>query len=192
MARTLAASSTDRGRLLGAVLAATIVSVLSAQPAQAETPPVAMRGLAFVPATVAVQQVAGEPGFPEAHGHVVWTNEDPDTVHTVTFDDPRLVSSGRLATGQRHEAVLSLTGSFTYRCTIHPSMTGTLEVAPAAAGTATTLTTAQGPPTGDGDGGSDGGAALVVRGVGLAAAVGLGWFLVRRRLRPARPGGDGS
>ena len=60
---------------------------------------------------------------------------DSATEHTVTFDDPRLGSSGRLATGQAHNVVFSNPGTFGYRCTIHPAMTGTVVVtAPTSAG----------------------------------------------------------
>jgi hypothetical protein len=135
--------------------------------------------MAFEPATVQVQQVAGEPSFPQAHGHAIWTNED-EAEHTVTFDDSRVVSSGRIATGQRFEAVLTLPGTFTYRCVIHPSMSGAVEVANAPA-TPVTPGSGEGSATGDGDEGSGGLVTLVLVGAGLAVAAVVALLLLRRR-----------
>jgi plastocyanin len=58
--------------------------------------------------------------------HVVWTNEDSDP-HTVTADHGAF-SSQALDTGGKYTLVVRHTGTFTYHCTIHPFMHGTLVV----------------------------------------------------------------
>jgi plastocyanin len=71
---------------------------------------------AFKPAHVVVS-----PGT-----RLVWTNEDQDP-HTVTSDHPGF-SSQALDTGGTYTLVAKRTGTFTYHCTIHPFMHGTLVV----------------------------------------------------------------
>lgn len=177
----MAAHRPRRRRQAGWVLAAALpvvltVVVATAGPALAATE-VTAANLAFAPASAPVQMVAGEPGYPAPHGHVVWTNTDPSAAHTVTFDDARLRSSGPLASGQRHEVVVEAAGTFAYRCTIHPGMTGTLVVSPAPAPVAEPAADAAEPDAGSS---VPPAAALVV----AAGATGLVWFLVRRRSTP--------
>ncbi len=57
---------------------------------------------------------------------VVWTNQD-DTPHTVTGKDKSFASKG-LDTGDKFEKTFSTEGDFTYMCTLHPYMTGTVHV----------------------------------------------------------------
>lgn len=73
-------------------------------------------GFAFVPAELST-----------SGGRVTWTNKD-DAPHTVTFDDASIASSGNLAKGQTFSATFSGTGTYAYKCTIHPSMTGKVTV----------------------------------------------------------------
>ena len=57
---------------------------------------------------------------------VVWTNRDP-MGHTVTgagFD------SGELNPGATYRHTFDTAGTYTYHCTIHPFMTGTVIVTP--------------------------------------------------------------
>jgi plastocyanin len=61
------------------------------------------------------------PGTP-----VVWTNQD-ETPHTVTSKDKSFASKG-LDTGDKFENTFSAEGDFTYICTVHPYMTGTVHV----------------------------------------------------------------
>lgn len=61
-----------------------------------------------------------------AGSEVTWTNEDP-TPHTVTADGGAF-DSRQLEPGERFSAVLSQPGAFAYRCEIHPTMTGTVQV----------------------------------------------------------------
>jgi plastocyanin len=58
-------------------------------------------------------------------GVVTWANADA-TTHTVTFDGGP--DCGRLAQGASVSRTFDTAGSFTYHCTIHPFMTGTVTV----------------------------------------------------------------
>jgi plastocyanin len=57
---------------------------------------------------------------------VTWTNNDT-TVHDSTSDNG-VWSSGTLAPGASFTFTFSNTGTFTYHCTIHPGMVGTVTV----------------------------------------------------------------
>jgi plastocyanin len=57
---------------------------------------------------------------------VTWTNYGAES-HTVTADDSSF-TSGLLAPGEGFSATFAANGSYTYRCRIHPSMTGTIVV----------------------------------------------------------------
>jgi plastocyanin len=77
----------------------------------------------FTPASVTVT-----PG-----GTVTWTNNGA-TAHTVTFPD---FASPQLQPGQTFSHTFATAGTFSYHCSIHPTMTGTVIVSPAG-GTSTT------------------------------------------------------
>jgi plastocyanin len=181
------AGRAPRTRFVGAALAAAAAATAVAAPVQAETVNVTAANLAFTPASVTVGLTGNEPGFAAPHAHVVWTMADAGTEHTITFDDPKLVSSGPLGTGKGHEAVIAEAGTYPYRCTIHPSMTGTVVVTPALATTtpaaATAPTSAAPAPTAVAEEAGGGGAVGPVLGisVGLVVGGGLGWLFVRRR-----------
>ena len=57
---------------------------------------------------------------------VTWTNND-STTHTVTADGGAF-SSGNLAPGKTFNYTFSQTGTFSYHCTIHSNMKGTITV----------------------------------------------------------------
>ncbi|WP_171161920.1 cupredoxin family copper-binding protein [Streptomyces sp. I05A-00742] len=57
---------------------------------------------------------------------VTWTNND-STPHTVTADDGTF-DSGPLNQGQTFSRTFNQRGQFTYHCSFHPSMTGTITV----------------------------------------------------------------
>ena len=57
---------------------------------------------------------------------VTWTNNDY-TTHTVTADDNSF-NSGNLGYGGTFSHTFSNTGTFTYHCSIHPGMTGSVVV----------------------------------------------------------------
>ena len=59
---------------------------------------------------------------------VAWKNSDRTTHHIVS-DKAGAFDTGSLAAGQSSAALpVSQSGSYPYHCTIHPSMTGTLNV----------------------------------------------------------------
>ena len=57
---------------------------------------------------------------------VTWVNTD-NTAHTSTADGGAW-SSGPIAPGRSFSRTFTSTGTFTYRCTIHPGMVGSIEV----------------------------------------------------------------
>jgi plastocyanin len=58
-------------------------------------------------------------------GHaVVWTNNDA-TIHEIVLGDGTMV--GTIAPGQSSAPVTLSAAAVTYRCTVHPSMTGTIQ-----------------------------------------------------------------
>jgi len=57
---------------------------------------------------------------------VTWTNNDSAT-HTVTANDNSF-DSANLASGASFSHTFSKAGTYPYRCTIHPNMTGTIVV----------------------------------------------------------------
>jgi plastocyanin len=58
-------------------------------------------------------------------GVVLWTNTGSAT-HTVTFDNGK--DCGSLAAGDLLHVLFTAPGTYTYHCTIHPSMKGTVTV----------------------------------------------------------------
>lgn len=58
---------------------------------------------------------------------VAWTNDESSTTHTTTSDDG-LWDSGNLSAGDTFEHTFDESGTFSYICTIHPSMTATVTV----------------------------------------------------------------
>jgi plastocyanin len=58
---------------------------------------------------------------------VKWTNKDPVT-HTVTSDTAGLFNSGSIIPGSSYSFQFTSPGTYTYHCTIHTFMTGTVIV----------------------------------------------------------------
>jgi plastocyanin len=80
---------------------------------------VSIAGLAFNP-----------PGLNVKTGtKVTWTNND-NVTHTVTSDNGGFTSSGNLGPGSSYSVTFTTAGSFSYHCTIHPTMKGTINVTP--------------------------------------------------------------
>lgn len=79
-------------------------------------------------ATVAIVDFAFDPVLTGvAVGNTItWTNYGAEH-HTVTADDSSF-NSGNLASGESFSQTFLTNGSYTYRCRIHPSMTGTVIV----------------------------------------------------------------
>jgi plastocyanin len=78
---------------------------------------VAIQNFAFSPATLTVR----------VGTTVTWTNRDADA-HTVTSQHSGPLRSKALDTGQAYSFTFTTPGSYPYLCTIHPFMTGTVEV----------------------------------------------------------------
>jgi plastocyanin len=76
---------------------------------------VTIANFAFSPASVTIK--VGD--------SVTWTNNDSAT-HAVVGDGG--ISSGDLTQGKTYTKKFDTAGSFAYRCSIHPSMTGTVVV----------------------------------------------------------------
>ncbi len=64
----------------------------------------------------------------QAGTYVRWTNHDT-APHTATSDSPGW-DSGILMQNQQYQFIFLTPGTFTYHCTVHPNMTGTINVAP--------------------------------------------------------------
>lgn len=79
---------------------------------------VSIANFAFSPAAITVKKGVT----------VTWTNND-STTHTVTeMDNQDGPNSGNVAPGKTYTFTYNTTGTFKYRCSIHPSMTGTVTV----------------------------------------------------------------
>jgi plastocyanin len=59
---------------------------------------------------------------------VTWTNRQPAIQHTVTADDGSF-GSDPLSTGSSFSHVFATAGTYSYHCSIHPAMIGTVVVA---------------------------------------------------------------
>jgi len=96
----------------------------SAAPSEAPSAPgggadasaVTIKGFAFAPVDLKVKTGTT----------VTWTNEDSAS-HTVTFEGG--LDSGSFGQGGTYERTFDAPGAFAYKCSIHPSMKGTVTVA---------------------------------------------------------------
>jgi len=61
---------------------------------------------------------------------VAWVNKD-NVSHTITSDDGKFTSSTTLDPGQVYIFTFNNLGTFTYHCSLHPTMKGTIIVKPA-------------------------------------------------------------
>jgi plastocyanin len=75
-----------------------------------------IQGMAFNPSSITVS----------VNTTITWTNKD-GVAHTVT-STTGLFDSGGINPNGTYSRQFTTTGSFPYRCTIHPSMTGTVVV----------------------------------------------------------------
>ncbi len=82
-------------------------------------PGVVMQNIQFDPKAVSVK----------VGNTVTWSNNE-SVQHDVTADDGSFKSgpAGGMKQGDNYEHTFDKAGSFAYKCTIHPNMTGTVEV----------------------------------------------------------------
>lgn len=78
---------------------------------------ISIKNFAFSPANVTVK----------AGTVVTWTNNDT-TQHTVTSDVGGVLKSATLNPGMTYSFITSQKGTFSYHCSIHPMMKGTLTI----------------------------------------------------------------
>jgi plastocyanin len=81
------------------------------------TPAVTIDNFAFSPRAITVK----------AGTTVTWTNRDEEP-HTVTAEDGSFKSGTLAGNTNTFSHTFTVPGSFTYHCSIHPYMTGTVEV----------------------------------------------------------------
>lgn len=86
-------------------------------PKSAKVYQIAIRNFAFEPSTLMVPIGA----------YVVWTNRDEEP-HVVSSAGALFASSRALDTGDSHTVTFSKAGTYTYFCSIHPMMVGTVIV----------------------------------------------------------------
>ena len=115
-----------------------IALLLVMSPAHAANAPVAIKDVAYQPATINVH-----PG-----DTVVWTHNDGSTPHSVTSDagsgeafdsSPTCPASGCMTQGEVFTHTFNTIGTFAYHCRVHSSMHGTVIVAALATTTTTTI-----------------------------------------------------
>lgn len=95
-------------------IVAMVPSVAHAQ--DSSGPTVVMSDFAFAPQSITIQ----------VGSTVTWRNDGP-SAHTATADDTSF-STGILKKGESRTATFNQVGSIDYICTLHPQMTGTVEV----------------------------------------------------------------
>jgi plastocyanin len=89
---------------------------MAGTPASASSSSVEIKGFAFNPATITVP----------VGTTVTWTNQDA-APHTATADD-KSFDTGRLDQGKSGSVTFDKPGTYTYTCTFHPNMKGTVVV----------------------------------------------------------------
>ncbi len=112
-------NNSEKRSITGLLLFIAIL-LISGSCSKSSTPPgpneVFIQGMAFTPATITVS----------VNTTITWTNKDGVT-HTVT-STTGLFDSGNLNTNATYSRQFTTAGTFPYKCTIHPSMTGTVIV----------------------------------------------------------------
>jgi plastocyanin len=81
------------------------------------TTAVDMKGSAFTPPAIKVAKSAT----------VTWTNSDGFD-HNVTFDGGAVPASGNFSSGNKALAMPATAGTYTYKCTLHAGMNGSVVV----------------------------------------------------------------
>ena len=104
-------------KLLISIAALVLISIfVSGCAKNAADPVVSITGSAFVPKTMVIS--AGQT--------ITWTNND-SIPHTVTTTDGKL-DSGNITPGNSYSHTFESSGEYSYYCTIHMGMTGSVTV----------------------------------------------------------------
>lgn len=93
-------------------------SAIENQPPPATTNKVSIIDMAFLPATITVKKGTT----------VTWTNNDSVDHNVIETDGKPGPSSGTLAKDATYSFKYDTVGTFTYHCSIHPDMVGTVIV----------------------------------------------------------------
>jgi plastocyanin len=95
--------------------------------------PVTARAAIEPPIAVEIHQYQFHPDplSVEVGQAVAWTNEDSAAHDVTSSSGPEGFASGSLATGQQFTFTFEHAGSYTYLCTVHPDMVGSITVTPA-------------------------------------------------------------
>lgn len=104
-------------RIATALLFAFAASTTCAHAAPPRAYDVHIHNFHFEPATLTVP----------AGAQVTWTNQDEEP-HIVVSTGNQFPSSPALDTGDHYRATFAKPGTYTYFCTIHPQMVGTIVV----------------------------------------------------------------
>jgi plastocyanin len=103
------------------LLSFSVLSITNSCTKASDTPgpnEVFIQGMAFTPSTITVN----------AGTEIIWTNKGGVT-HTVTrTSNPDPFDSGSISNNEIFRHTFSTAGTFSYKCTIHPSMTGSVIV----------------------------------------------------------------
>lgn len=113
------------GACAGGPAATTRPAASVSGPATAAATPAGCTGGAGVPVAIADFSFGPQSITAAVGGAVTWANGGA-TTHTVTFDGGP--DCGRVAPGATVSRTFDTAGTFTYKCTIHSSMTGTVVV----------------------------------------------------------------
>jgi plastocyanin len=105
-----------RIELMAFVTGAALACVIAPSVAQQDVVPVTIDNFVFEPARLTVK----------AGTTVTWLNRD-DIPHTVAAKD-RLFKSKVMDTDESYSFTFSIPGEYTYFCSLHPHMTGTIVV----------------------------------------------------------------
>jgi len=109
-----------------------IVAGLMLVSCSSDSSPTGSSGTPPSPNSVNIQGMAFSPGSltVAAGTKVTWTNKD-SAPHTVTSTgSPSFTSSGTLSQNGTYSFTFVTAGTYTYICSIHPSMQGTIIVTP--------------------------------------------------------------
>lgn len=95
----------------------TITPTTTTTTSQPQTYSVSIQNFAFSPSTLTIH--VGDT--------VIWTNSD-SVSHSVRSDSGSEINSALLGNGQTYSHTFAQAGTYTYHCSVHPSMKGTVIV----------------------------------------------------------------